>query len=53
MLEWNITPEMRIGYAFDYTLSNLAKYSNNSHEVMLGYDFGREVEMKTRSPRYF
>ena len=53
MLEWNITPEMRLGYAFDYTLSDLAKYSNNSHEVMLGYDFGSEVVMKTRSPRYF
>jgi len=53
MLEWNITPEMRIGYAFDYTLSALAKYSNNSHEVMLGYDFGSEVVLKTRSPRYF
>ena len=53
MLEWNITPEMRLGYAFDYTLSDLAKYSNNSHEVMLGYNFGSEVVMKTRSPRYF
>ena len=53
MLEWNITPEMRIGYAFDYTLSDLAKYSNNSHEVMLGYDFGSDVVLKTRSPRYF
>ena len=53
MLEWNINPQLRIGYAFDYTLSTLSKYSNNSHEVMLGYDLGRAALVKTRSPRYF
>ena len=53
MLEWNITPQLRIGYAFDYTLSNISKYSNNSHEVMVGYDLGRAALVKTRSPRYF
>ena len=26
-----------IGYAFDFTLSNVAKYSNGSHEVMIKY----------------
>jgi type IX secretion system PorP/SprF family membrane protein len=53
MLEWNINPQLRIGYAFDYTLSSISKYSNNSHEVMLGYDLGRAALVKTRSPRYF
>jgi type IX secretion system PorP/SprF family membrane protein len=53
MLEWNITNQLRIGYAFDYTLSDLQRYSNNSHEVMLGYDFGKDVNIKARSPRYF
>ncbi len=53
MLEWNITNQLRIGYAFDYTLSDIQKYSNNSHEIMLGYDFGKNVDIKARSPRYF
>jgi type IX secretion system PorP/SprF family membrane protein len=53
MIEWNITPQLRIGYAFDYTLSSISKYSNNSHEVMVGYDLGRAALVKTRSPRYF
>jgi hypothetical protein len=53
MAEWNITNQLRIGYAFDYTLSAISDYSNNSHEVMLGYDFGKEVDLKSRSPRYF
>lgn len=53
MAEWNINSQLRIGYAFDYTLTQIADYSNNSHEVMLGYDFGKSVDIKTRSPRYF
>jgi type IX secretion system PorP/SprF family membrane protein len=53
MFEWNINPQLRIGYAFDYTLSAISKYSNNSHEVMLGYDLGKAALVKTRSPRYF
>ncbi len=53
MAEWNVTNQLRIGYAFDYTLSQLANFSSNSHEVMLGYDFGKQVDLKTRSPRYF
>lgn len=53
MFEWNITNQLRIGYAFDYTLSDMQRYSNNSHEIMLGYDFGKDVDIKARSPRYF
>ncbi len=53
MLEWNITNQLRIGYAFDYTLSDIQRYSNNSHEIMLGFDFGKDVNIKARSPRYF
>ncbi len=53
MAEWNITNHLRVGYAYDYTLSTIANYSNGSHEVMLGYDFGSNVKMKARSPRYF
>ncbi|MBX7051420.1 MAG: type IX secretion system membrane protein PorP/SprF [Flavobacteriales bacterium] len=53
MAEWNITHQLRIGYAFDYTLTSISNYSSNSHEVMLGYDFGKDVDLKARSPRYF
>jgi type IX secretion system PorP/SprF family membrane protein len=53
MAEWNITNQLRVGYAFDYTLSQIASYSSNSHEIMLGYDFGKDVDLKVRSPRYF
>ncbi|MEZ4958142.1 MAG: type IX secretion system membrane protein PorP/SprF [Saprospiraceae bacterium] len=42
----------RIGFAYDYSLNEISNYSNGSIEIMLGYDFYREVE-KINSPRYF
>jgi type IX secretion system PorP/SprF family membrane protein len=53
MLEWNVNKQLRIGYAFDYTLSEIQQYANNSHEFMLGYDLGKATDLKVRSPRYF
>ncbi len=43
---------IRIGFAYDYSLNEISNYSDGSFEVMLGYDFYREVE-KVNSPRYF
>lgn len=53
MIEYNITPQLRAGYAYDFTLSDLSTYVGATHEIMLGFDFGRQVDIKTRSPRYF
>ena len=53
MVEYNITPQLRAGYAYDYTLTDIQTYSSGSHEIMIGYDFGKNVSIKTRSPRYF
>jgi type IX secretion system PorP/SprF family membrane protein len=36
-----------IGYAFDYTLSNLSNYTYGSHEIMLGIDLGKESSSNT------
>jgi type IX secretion system PorP/SprF family membrane protein len=33
----NITPNLRLGYAYDLTTSDLKDYSNGTHEIMLGY----------------
>ncbi len=52
MLELNVTKQFRLGYAYDYTLTDIADYSSGSHEVMLGYRFGKDI-IKTKSPRYF
>jgi type IX secretion system PorP/SprF family membrane protein len=53
MIEYNISPQLRIGYAYDYTLTDIQDYSAGSHEIMLGFDFGKDLSIKTRSPRYF
>lgn len=33
----NITPNLRLGYSYDLTTSDLKDYSNGTHEIMLGY----------------
>lgn len=53
MAEWNITEMFRLGYAYDLTTTSIGNYSTGSHEVMLGVDFGKDVKLKVRSPRYF
>jgi Bacteroidetes-specific putative membrane protein len=35
LFELQITPLFRIGYAYDYTISDFAKYNKGTHEVML------------------
>ncbi len=49
---YNITPQFRIGYAFDYSINNMGKYNPGTHEVMLGFDFLQKSKA-LKSPRYF
>ena len=39
MFRYSITPNFKIGYAYDYTLSDLNEYSQGSHEIFLNYSF--------------
>jgi type IX secretion system PorP/SprF family membrane protein len=52
MLEYKVSPLLRVGYAYDLTISDLNAYSRGSHEVMLGLDLGSEP-VKIKTPRYF
>ncbi len=49
---YRVTQNFRIGYAYDYTLNTIQKYSAGSHEIMLSYDF-RSLSKGFKSPRYF
>lgn len=51
-LEVQISQQIRIGYAYDMSTTNLSHYNNGSHEIMLRYEFGFDKD-KTISPRYF
>ncbi|MBL7950086.1 MAG: type IX secretion system membrane protein PorP/SprF [Flavobacteriales bacterium] len=52
MVEYQINAMLRIGYAYDMTTSKLRDYTNGSHEVMLGMDFGKDP-IRIKTPRYF
>jgi len=47
-----VTPSLRIGYSYDYILSQLSSVQNGSHEVTLGITFGHR-EQRLLSPRFF
>lgn len=54
MIEFYATPELRIGYAYDFTTSGLANYQTGSHELSLGITFKSKKDRQyLLSPRYF
>ena len=46
------TPDIRIGYAYDHTLTNLGQYNSGSHELMLLFDLDFSKK-HIKSPRFF
>ena len=53
MAEFQISPQIRLGYAYDYTLSVLNKYNQGTHELMLRYEFDSGKVLDLLSPRYY
>ena len=52
MTEINVTKNLRLGAAYDYDTSDVAKSTSGSFEIFLGYDIGL-FNSKVISPRYF
>ena len=52
ILEIFATPNLRVGYAYDYNLNVLSNYRNNSHEISLGY-YLRARKTIMECPRWF
>jgi type IX secretion system PorP/SprF family membrane protein len=52
LLHWNLTPQLRLGVGYDYTLSELQQYNSGSFEVLLGYDFIYR-NSSLENPRFF
>ena len=52
MAEVQINDNLRVGYAYDMTISPLKYYNNGSHEMMIRYEFGNN-KSKVKSTRYF
>lgn len=50
LVNFAVTKNLRIGYAYDYTISNLGDFNSGTHEVILLYDVRR---LNYKSPRFF
>jgi len=50
--QWIIDKKLRIGYSYDYTISNLQDFNSGTHEIMVSYEL-RFLKEMFASPRYF
>lgn len=51
-----VTHNLRIGYSYDYTISNLGNFNSGSHEIFLLFDLdksGLSSKGYDKSPRFF
>jgi type IX secretion system PorP/SprF family membrane protein len=52
LVNFNVTRDLRIGYAYDHIVSDLNISTSSSHEIILLYDF-LPVKKVSLSPRFF
>lgn len=48
-----VGPQLRIGYAYDHTISNLGQFQSGTHEVFLLFDLNLMGRGYDKSPRFF
>ncbi|HUH51017.1 MAG TPA: type IX secretion system membrane protein PorP/SprF [Flavobacterium sp.] len=57
LANFRVLPELRIGYAYDHTLSNLGRFNSGSHEIMVLFDLSKKgnkpMQGYDKSPRFF
>ncbi len=55
MVAFNITKQLKVGYAYDLTVSPISHFTTGSHEIMAGYDFDfrKKSIVNPRYVRYF
>lgn len=55
LVNFKVSPSVRIGYAYDYTLSNLGRFNSGSHEIMILFDLNKKGSINgyDKSPRFF
>jgi len=54
MVEMYFAKKYRLGYAYDYSLSDLGDYTNGTHEISLGFVIGNNKKVTAMpTPRYF
>lgn len=52
LVDFQISKQLKLGYAYDYPISKIRPYTTGSHEIMIMFDFKFD-NSKYKSPRYF
>ncbi|SFZ91469.1 type IX secretion system membrane protein, PorP/SprF family [Flaviramulus basaltis] len=50
--DFQVSRQLRIGYAYEKPISEIADYTTGTHEILLIYEF-KFLSSKLKSPRYF
>jgi type IX secretion system PorP/SprF family membrane protein len=53
LINLSLTPTLKVGYAYDYTVSNLGKFNSGSHEIFLLFNISKLGKGYDKSPRFF
>ncbi len=53
LVDFQVSKQFRIGYAYEYPLSDISQYSSGTHEVLLMFELNRPKSYRAKSPRYF
>jgi type IX secretion system PorP/SprF family membrane protein len=53
LFQLQVTNQVKIGYSYDFPISQLGAYNKGTHEIMVSFDFNYGQQGKIRSPRYF
>lgn len=54
LIGFYLSPKLRIGYAYDYNISDLSPFNSGSHEIMLLFDINLiGMSKKYLSPRFY
>ncbi|WP_100615435.1 PorP/SprF family type IX secretion system membrane protein [Confluentibacter citreus] len=52
LVDFQISRQLRLGYSYEKPISDIARYTSGTHEVLLIYEF-KFLSSKLKSPRYF
>ena len=51
LLEIQVSPQIKIGYAYDYSLGEIKNYTSGSHEFLFRYELNYRI--RAVSPKFF
>ncbi len=52
IVDFQVSRQLRVGYAYEKPISEIADYTTGTHEILLIYEF-KFLSTKLKSPRYF